>query len=102
MSKSHLNDLPELGYYILSLKHSPGYAGQALWWGPNDRGYVEDLNKAGLYTKAQIEEQPGYYNDGTDTLAILESVAMNESRSVRYAPHRNLDWWQERMGKDKT
>ena len=28
--------LPELGYYILSLKHSPGYKGKALWWGPDN------------------------------------------------------------------
>lgn len=98
MTKTHLDDLPELRYYVLSLSHSPGYAGKSLWWGPNDSGYVEDLQHAGLYTSEQIKARSNYYNDGKDTLAVREDIALNErEQPVIYVPWQGAKWWCERV-----
>ena len=93
--------LPELGYYILSLKHSPGYKGKALWWGPDNSGYVEDLEQAGLYTREQIEEKRDYYDDGYTTLPVREDIAINESRVVRLVPWNGAKWWRNRVDPDE-
>lgn len=102
MPKSHLDDLPELRYYVLSLKHSPGHRGHALWWGPSDSGYTEDLCEAGRYTREQIEERPHYYNDGEETLAVREDIAINESRVLRLVGWGGPSWWRERITKRET
>ena len=98
MSKSHLDDLPEFPFLILSLKHSPGWSGKALWWGPNDSGYYEEVNAAGRYTREQVEARPGYYNDGVETMAIREDVVLRQSSTHIFAPHQGVDWWREKIG----
>jgi hypothetical protein len=98
MTKAHLDDLPEFQFLVLSLKHSPGWAGKALWWAPNAAGYVEEVNAAGRYTQEEIEAKPGYYNDGVDALAIREDVVLRESSTHIFAPHQDLDWWRKKIG----
>ena len=55
-------------YIILSLNHSEGK--KPTFWRPDNSGYTELPWAAGLYAKADIEADPGYYNDGYNTLAI--------------------------------
>jgi len=42
-------------YLLLSVKHSPGFNGDALWWGPEESGYVDDLESAGRYEREEAE-----------------------------------------------
>jgi len=55
-------------FIILSLKHSEG--SKPTFWRPDNAGYTELPWAAGFYTKAEIEADPSYYNDGYNTLAI--------------------------------
>jgi len=103
MPKSHLDDMPEFRYYILSLKWSPGLPdGQAVWWGPDNNGYTTDLMQAGRYTREQVEAKPGYYNDGVEALAVCENIAITESRMVRLVKYPGSDWWRERIQPKET
>lgn len=42
-------------YLLLSTKHSPGYGGYALWWGPNESGYYAAFEAAGRYTHEEAQ-----------------------------------------------
>ena len=55
-------------FLVLSLKWSRG--GILTWWGPDDNGYVTDIDDAGRYTRVQVEKKENYYNDGRDTRAV--------------------------------
>lgn len=57
-------------YYLMSLKHTGQDDFPIYWWGPNERGYTDDLNKAGLYTEEQIQSNPAHFNNGTATIAV--------------------------------
>ena len=57
-------------YYLMSLKHTSNNDFPIYWWGPNERGYTDDLNKAGLYSEEQVQANPAQFNNGTDTIAI--------------------------------
>lgn len=70
-----MNDL----YLIVSLKWSRG-APNLLFWGPDNMGYTDNVSKAGLYTRAQIEQQPSYYNDGEEALAVRFEDVMKSDR----------------------
>lgn len=62
---------------ILSLKHSP-VNGNAVWWGPEFRGYTTDIKKAGRYSKEMVRQQENYINNNITTQAIpIESLDMN-------------------------
>jgi hypothetical protein len=65
-------DMPGM-YIILSLKHSTRE--MSMFWLPDDCGYTSTLVNAGLYTRAQIETQPFYYNDGINTVSIPCTMA---------------------------
>ena len=67
-------------YVILSLKHSP-CDGMALWWGPNDSGYVIDLYKAGVYSGEKVRSNPAYYNNGESTRAVRYHKAFCSANS---------------------
>jgi len=70
-------------FYVLSLKYSN--ATYWRWWGPNNCGYVDDLNQAGRYPEAAIREKASYYNDGESTLAVpCEVVDTLQSQRVVY------------------
>ncbi|MFD3271496.1 hypothetical protein ACE3MS_15355 [Paenibacillus dendritiformis] len=55
-------------YYILSLKWSKG-KGEYVWWGPDDSGYVKDINQAGKYSEERINSKPLYYRN-TNTFPV--------------------------------
>ena len=108
MSRSHLWNAPRnqstqrkryrfnrMEYYILSLNHSP-VAGKAVWWGPSDCGYTEDLKRAGRYTAEQISKNRAYYNNGVTTRAIfcfdvdrIVSHCIDYRRAMELVPNRS-------------
>ena len=57
-------------HYILSIKHTASGDDYITLWRPNDAGYTLYLPAAGKYSIAQIEANPGYYNNGRTTVAI--------------------------------
>lgn len=73
-------------FVILSLKHSEGK--KPCFWRPDNSGYTNFPWGAGIYSKDEVESDPGYYNDGVNTLAIplsnsgLESIGFNCSMDL--------------------
>lgn len=59
---------PDDKFYILSLKWSQGDL--MTWWRPENKGYTCCVGSAGIYTRAQIEAHPSYYDNRFDTLAV--------------------------------
>ena len=53
MSKSESNEV-EAMFYILDTRSVVGNC--AMWWGEGGKGYTCDLDKAGLYPKAEGDE----------------------------------------------
>jgi len=74
-------------YIILSLKHSEG--NEPTFWRSNNAGYVNSPFKAGVYSQTQIDNQPGYYDNGTSTLAIelsergLDSIGFKATIDIK-------------------
>jgi hypothetical protein len=62
-------------YYILSLKWTRSGEECVTWWGPDNSGYVESIDKAGRYSEARVRANPSYYDNRTSTLAIPCEVA---------------------------
>lgn len=52
--------MAEQKYYIISIKHTSANSGNFVLWKPDFCGYTNDLDKAGIYTAAEIR---GHYND---------------------------------------
>lgn len=71
-------------FLVLSLKWAGGE--KVTWWGPNNAGYFTDLAAAGRYTRAEIEAAPGYYNNGTETIAIPLKAAERFAKTHVYVP----------------
>ena len=55
-------------YVILSLKH--GTSKRACFWRADNAGYTDYPFNAGQYDEATVKQNPGYYNNGVDTVAI--------------------------------
>lgn len=76
-------------YYILSLKWSKSKE-KYVWWGPDNSGYTEDLNVAGIYTEEQLSERPLYYkNDNTYPVPV---DFVNSMFIQRIVPTRSENW----------
>lgn len=64
-------------FFILSLKWTR--EDLLCWWAPKNSGYTSIVSLAGRYSRSDVEAMPGYYNNGTSTLAIpcteVEKVA---------------------------
>jgi hypothetical protein len=58
----------EKKYVIVSLKRSTKT--ETLFWRANDAGYTTNPWQAGIYSEQEVKAQPGYYNDGYNTIAI--------------------------------
>lgn len=54
-------------FYLLSLKWSQ-HKGKYVWWGPDNSGYTENLNDAGVYTEEQINS----WSCITETRALIQ------------------------------
>jgi hypothetical protein len=74
-------------FYILSLKWSKGDV--LTWWCPDNKGYTIVLDRAGRYTREQVEAEMAYYNDDERTLAIPCGVV--EAESVVTVPSCRID-----------
>lgn len=55
-------------YVIVSLKHSSKDA--VAFWRSNDAGYTTNPWQAGIYSEEQVANDPGYYNDGSSSIAV--------------------------------
>lgn len=82
-------------FYIYSVSHSP-VNGQALWWGPNDSGYTTDINKAGIYTREQVESHLKHYDNGRETRAVPCALAKEIAASVSMVSNGHAQNWKER------
>ena len=80
-SRNHLEDQDLLRgeFFILSLRWTR--EDLITWWCPNNSGYTCVLEQAGRYTREQVEQLPGYYNNGETTLAL--PCAEVEAEAVR-------------------
>lgn len=76
-------------FYLLSLKWSRS-KDRYVWWGPDNGGYVEDLNRAGLYTEETINSKPRYYKN-TGVVPVPKDVAEN-LYIQRVVPTTNDNW----------
>lgn len=76
-------------FYILSLKWSYGKE-KYVWWGPDNSGYTENINEAGVYTEEKINSNPGYYRN-TSTypvpVEVVEKMTMH-----RVVPTLSENW----------
>ena len=43
-------------FYVLSVKYRNPPISPLIWWGPNRRGYVEELADAGKYSEAEADD----------------------------------------------
>ena len=50
-------------YRIICLKRSIIADGHYVWWRPNERGYTEDKQEAGLYTALELDQCYGVEGD---------------------------------------
>jgi hypothetical protein len=83
-------------YLILALDRSVG-RDILCWWKPNNSGYTIFVEEAGRYTKKQITEKAGYYDNGEALAVPLKEVCQN-SRLVAYRD----DWGADLMNAAQT
>lgn len=76
-------------YYILSLKWSNGKETYA-WWGPDNSGYTNDLNQAGIYTEEQLKSRPLYYKN-TSTVPVEKEI-VDKLQTQRTVPSLSSNW----------
>lgn len=63
-------------YYVLSLKWSQG-KNNFVWFKPDDCGYTEDINKAGIYSEERIMSRKAYYFNRNCQVAIPKEIVDN-------------------------
>jgi hypothetical protein len=68
-------------YYLASFQHGR-WGGCVIWWKPNNCGYTNDLEQAGIYTQSQIDAHRSYYDNG-DTVPVPVSFVLNKCRIRR-------------------
>ena len=69
-------------YYILDIRAPKGDF--CIWWRSGCAGYTRFLEDAGIYSQAEIDEHPKYFNNGETTLAI--SVLQVELFAKKFVP----------------
>lgn len=68
-------------FYILSLKYSK-IDEPLVWWRPDNRGYTNDLSRAGKYTEEDVRKKSGYYDNKESTLAVPVELADSWIRPI--------------------
>ena len=64
---------PPDGFYIASLYHTRGES--ICWFNPNNCGYTLTLDTAGVYTQADLDANPGYYDSDRNRAIPCAEVA---------------------------
>lgn len=59
----------------MSLKWTRHNESNITWWGPNNSGYVWNLDLAGKYTEEQVRRIPDYYDNRAHTIAVPCEIA---------------------------
>lgn len=68
-------------YYLMSIKWTNG--DNIVWWGPNDSGYTEDIENAGIYSAEQIKQHSIYYsNQGVMPVAVEKVQQANKRITI--------------------
>ncbi len=68
-------------YYLLSIKHSDA-KNAVIWWGPNNSGYTDDVEKAGIYSEECIKKRNIYYSNNGVMPVPVEKVQAATKRIV--------------------
>ncbi|MGN4127663.1 hypothetical protein ACMGD3_22035 [Lysinibacillus sphaericus] len=85
-------------YYLLSIKYSNS-KNTVTWWGPDNSGYTDDIEEAGIYSEERIREGGIYYsNQGVMPVpvvkvqaAIKRVVVLNETENTKlFGIHEHL------------
>lgn len=64
---------PDLEYVIVSVGKTGKKDPYITFWRPDNKGYAWPLAWAGSYSHEQVIADPDYYDNGTDTIAVLRS-----------------------------
>lgn len=68
-------------YYLMSIKWTKG--DNIVWWGPNDSGYTDDIENAGIYSAEQIKQRSIYYsNQGVMPVAVAKVQQANKRITI--------------------
>lgn len=76
-------------YYLLSIKYSDG-KNTVTWWGPNDSGYTDDIENAGIYSEERILERNIYYSNKGVMPVPVEKVQAATKRIVVLNDTKNI------------
>lgn len=52
------------------------------WWGPDERGYVDDVADAGRYRKDHAAELTMYHVPAGEEVPVLETSALSHDRGA--------------------
>ncbi len=75
-------------YYLLSIKYSNDST--VTWWGPNDSGYTNDIERAGIYSEEQIQKRSIYYSNKGVMPVPVEKVQAATKRIVVLNNDKNI------------
>jgi hypothetical protein len=76
-------------YYLLAIdktKNSPFL----VWWGPNDCGYTQNIERAGIYTEEQIKRDPNYYDNDECVPVPVEEIDKLKTARMAINDSENL------------
>lgn len=90
-------------YYILSKKWTRREDENLTWWGPDQQGYVYDINKAGLYSKEDaFSICKGIHGAGmpvseedVNKLSTVMVYKSDEARKLLYSDFEGYNYQEE-------